>query len=185
VDRVGGIGLLSASVTSVQASEFVVRVGERVHTVRVEGERTLVDGEPLVVVATPDGRTMVRAEEGHAQRCVTLDGQAHAASASLGGVATAIELRTAQAAALAEALAGSRSGSAAGSQLKAPMPGRVVRVLVAVGQTVERGAPVVIVEAMKMENEMHAPASGVVLKVHVAEGATVDAGQMLIELELA
>jgi biotin carboxyl carrier protein len=115
---------------------------------------------------------------------VSLDGQGFATAASVAGVATTIEVRTAQAAALAEAIAGGAGARAAGSQLKAPMPGRVVKVLIKVGERVERGAPIVIVEAMKMENEMHAPASGTVQKVHVVEGATVDAGQLLVELEL-
>jgi biotin carboxyl carrier protein len=177
------MGLLSAAVTKA-GSEFVVRVGERTHRVRIEGERAVVDGElALQVLPAPGGRTLVREAEGPGQRLVTLDGQAFASAASVAGVAVDVEVRTAQAAALAGAL-GPRAGGAAGSQLKAPMPGRVVRVLVAVGQAVERGAPVVIVEAMKMENEMHAPASGTVLKLHVAEGATVDAGQLLVELEL-
>ena len=164
--------------------EFVVRVGERTHTVRVDGDRAEVDGVPMTVLATPGGRTLVRPADGHGQVCVTLDGQAFAAAASVGGEATALEVRTAQAAQLAEALAVGRAGGAAGSRLKAPMPGRVVRVLVAPGQAVERGAPVIIVEAMKMENEMYAPASGTVLVVHVSEGATVDAGQLLVEFEL-
>jgi biotin carboxyl carrier protein len=175
------MGLLSAAVRSVQ--EFVVRIGDRRHVVRVEGERAEVDGVALTVLATPGGRTLVRSTDGHEQRCVTLDGQAFAGAASLGGLATALEVRTAQQALLAESAASS-TGSSAGSKLKAPMPGRVVRVLVKVGERVERGAPVIIVEAMKMENEMHAPATGAVLTVHVAEGATVDAGQLLVELEL-
>ena len=137
----------------------------------------------LTVLATPGGRTLVRSTDGHEQRCVTLDGQAFAGAASLGGLATTLEVRTAQQALLAESAASS-TGSGAGSKLKAPMPGRVVRVLVKVGERVERGAPVIIVEAMKMENEMHAPATGAVLTVHVVEGATVDAGQLLVELEL-
>ena len=163
----------------------MVRVGERVHKVRVHGETVEVDGVPMTVVPTAAGRTLVRACEGAGQRVVDLDGQAFARAASVGGVAAVVEVRTAQAAALAEALAGGPNGRAAGSQLKAPMPGRVVKVLVKVGEAVERGAPIVIVEAMKMENEMHAPASGTVLKLHVAEGATVDAGQLMVELELA
>lgn len=161
----------------------MVRVGERTHKVRIDGERAVVDGVELLVLPAPGGRTLVREVDGAGQRLVTLDGQAFAGAASVAGVAAAVEVRTAQAEALAGAL-GKRAGGASGSLLKAPMPGRVVRVLVAVGQAVERGAPVVIVEAMKMENEMHAPASGTVLKVHVAEGATVDAGQLLVELEL-
>jgi len=170
-------------VTSVQ--EFIVRVGERTHTVRVEGDRAVVDGVALTVVASPGGRSVVREDAGHGQRAVVLDGRATPEAASVGGVASKVELRTAQEAALAAAIGSGRAGGAAGSQLKAPMPGRVVRVLVAVGQLVERGAAVVIVEAMKMENEIHAPAAGTVLRVHASEGAAVDSGQLLVELELA
>jgi pyruvate carboxylase subunit B len=177
------MGLLSAAVRSVQ--EFVVRIGDRRHLVRVDGERAEVDGVALTVLATPGGRTLVRSTDGHEQRLVTLDGQAFATAASLGGQATNLEVRTAQQALLAESMASGSTGGAAASKLKAPMPGRVVRVLVQVGQQVERGTPVIIVEAMKMENEMHAPASGAVLTVHVTEGATVDAGQLLVELELS
>lgn len=170
--------------TSVQ--EFIVRVGERTHTVRVEGDQAVVDGVALTVVASPGGRSLVRegAGGGHGQRVVTLDGQAQPGSASVGGVTSKVLLRTAQEAALAAAMGSGRQGGAAGSQLKAPMPGRVVRVLVSVGQVVERGAPVVIVEAMKMENELRAPAAGTVLRVHASEGAAVDSGQLLVELEL-
>ena len=152
--------------------------------VRVDGERAEVDGVAMTVLATPGGRTLVRRDDGHEQVCVTLDGQAFASAASLGGQASALEVRTAQQALLAETMASSSTGAAAGSKIKAPMPGRVVRVMVKVGDQVQRGAPVIIVEAMKMENEMHAPATGKVLTVHVAEGATVDAGQLLVELEL-
>jgi biotin carboxyl carrier protein len=92
-------------------------------------------------------------------------------------------VRTAQAAARDAALSVGRTGGAGGGLVKAPMPGRVVRVLVAVGQAVERGAPLVIVEAMKMENELLAPAPGVVRAVHVGEGVAVEAGQALVELD--
>ncbi len=169
--------------TSVQ--EFIVRVGERTHTVRVEGERVVVDGVARTVLVTPGGRSLVHDADGHGQRVVTLDGQASPGSASVAGVASKVLLQTAQEATLAAAMSSGRAVSAAGSRLKAPMPGRVVRVLVSVGQVVERGTAVVIVEAMKMENEITAPASGTVLHVHASEGAAVDSGQLLVELELA
>jgi biotin carboxyl carrier protein len=62
------------------------------------------------------------------------------------------------------------------------MPGRVIRVLAAAGATVQAGEPVLIVEAMKMENELLAPSSGVVQRVHVEVGNTVEAGQLLAEI---
>ena len=63
------------------------------------------------------------------------------------------------------------------------MAGRVVRVLVAQGQAVAARQGVVVVEAMKMENELRAPHAGVVKAVHVGAGAPVDAGQVLVELD--
>lgn len=66
--------------------------------------------------------------------------------------------------------------------VKANMPGRVVRVLVAVGDRVAARQGVVVVEAMKMENELHTPAAGVVARLGVREGDTVEAGQLLLEI---
>ena len=63
------------------------------------------------------------------------------------------------------------------------MPGRVVRVLVKAGDRVAERQPLVVVEAMKMENELRAPADAVVREITVAEGASVEAGAILIVLE--
>jgi len=68
-------------------------------------------------------------------------------------------------------------------KIKAPMPGKVVRVLAGVGTQVELGQSVIVIEAMKMQNELKAPKSGMVKKINVAEGAAVDAGQALAEVE--
>lgn len=67
--------------------------------------------------------------------------------------------------------------------VKAPMPGKVVRVLVAVGDTVEEGQGLMVVEAMKMQNEMKAPKDGKVVALAGKEGASVAAGQVLVTLE--
>ena len=64
----------------------------------------------------------------------------------------------------------------------APMPGLVVRIEVAAGQPVAAGAGLVVVEAMKMENELRAPHSGVVATVHVAVGQAVERGAPLVTL---
>jgi biotin carboxyl carrier protein len=65
----------------------------------------------------------------------------------------------------------------------APMPGRVVRVLVAAGDAVEARQPVIVVEAMKMENELRSPKTGRVKDVAVAAGAPVEAGRVLLVIE--
>jgi biotin carboxyl carrier protein len=76
------------------------------------------------------------------------------------------------------------AGSAKGpAVIRAQMPGKIVTVLVAVGARVEAGQGLVVVEAMKMQNEVKAPKSGVVMKIHALEGATVTAGETLIVVE--
>ena len=67
--------------------------------------------------------------------------------------------------------------------LKAPMPGRVVRVLVSAGDEVSSGQGIVVVEAMKMENELRAPKSGRVKHVSVSAGTSVEAGKVLVVIE--
>jgi len=67
--------------------------------------------------------------------------------------------------------------------IKAPIPGLVVEVPVSVGQSVAEQEVVLILESMKMENELRAPRAGVVRAIHVAAGDTADLGQPLITLE--
>jgi biotin carboxyl carrier protein len=69
------------------------------------------------------------------------------------------------------------------ARIVAPMPGKVVRVLVNVGDQVEAGAGIVVVEAMKMQNEMKSPKAGTVAALHVEVGSTVNAGDVLAVVE--
>lgn len=68
------------------------------------------------------------------------------------------------------------------AQILAPMPGKVVRVLLEAGATVEKGTGIVVVEAMKMQNEMKSPRDGVV-SINVKPGDTVNAGDVLAVVE--
>jgi biotin carboxyl carrier protein len=68
-------------------------------------------------------------------------------------------------------------------KLLAPMPGKVVRVILAAGSEVEAGQGVLVVEAMKMQNELKSPKKGTVTQVMVAEGASVTAGEVLAIVE--
>jgi biotin carboxyl carrier protein len=81
-----------------------------------------------------------------------------------------------------QALTGRRPVPTGGGVLKAPMPGLVVRVEVGVGQRVDAGAALVVVEAMKMENELRAPRPGVVETIHVVAGQAVAKGAALVTL---
>jgi biotin carboxyl carrier protein len=83
--------------------------------------------------------------------------------------------------ALASALGGAKAGAGAGL-VTSPMPGRVLKLLVAEGDDVEQGAALVVVEAMKMENELVAPRAGKIAKVFVSAGQTVEGGAKLVEI---
>ena len=69
------------------------------------------------------------------------------------------------------------------AQIASPMPGKIVRVLAAEGDTVAEGQGIVVVEAMKMQNEMQAPRAGTVRSLRAATGATVAAGEVLATIE--
>jgi biotin carboxyl carrier protein len=68
-------------------------------------------------------------------------------------------------------------------KVTASMPGKVLRILAAPGTAVEAGQGVLVIEAMKMQNEMKSPKSGTVKKIYASEGAAVEAGQVLAEIE--
>ncbi|HEY8561315.1 MAG TPA: biotin/lipoyl-containing protein [Pyrinomonadaceae bacterium] len=77
------------------------------------------------------------------------------------------------------------SGGAADgiAEIKTAMPGKLVRVLVSEGAEIKQGEGVLVVEAMKMQNEMKSPKDGVVKEIRFAEGATVNAGDVLAVIE--
>ena len=166
---------------------YRVRVGEREHEVEVEigpegDRRIVVDGEAFEVAGAGAGAVRVSPVGGTEQVELAVAGEPRPSEAWVDGQRVQVELQTEQEARLAEALGKGAAGSGSG-ELKAPMPGRVVKILVSESEAVEQGAPVIIVEAMKMENELQAPVSGTVKRIAVGEGDTVDAGQVLVELE--
>jgi biotin carboxyl carrier protein len=83
-----------------------------------------------------------------------------------------------------ELRARSTAGASHGRQnIVSPMPGKVVRLLVAVGDAIEAGQGLIVVEAMKMQNEMKSPKAGVVVEMKTQAGATVTAGEILVVIE--
>jgi biotin carboxyl carrier protein len=104
----------------------------------------------------------------------TVDGAEHRVEAS--GMSV-------QAAAPRKAPTRKKAAAAGANSVQAMMPGAILKVLVAEGDEVAEGEVVVVLEAMKMENEIHAHRSGVVKMVHVAPGESVENNQALIEIE--
>ena len=76
-----------------------------------------------------------------------------------------------------------RIDSASSGDIGSPMPGKVVRVLVSAGDEVQPGQGLLVVEAMKMQNEIKAPVAGKIKTVHVSEGSAVAAGEVMVVIE--
>ncbi len=84
---------------------------------------------------------------------------------------------------LAEEILNSGRSANGPAKVTAPMPGKIIRLLAAEGDPVEAGQGIVVVEAMKMQNEMKAPRSGVLKSLRAAAGSTVNAGELLALIE--
>lgn len=67
--------------------------------------------------------------------------------------------------------------------LTSPMPGTILKVLVSVGDKVEQGQALVVLEAMKMENNINATTTGTITSIEVSQGQSVDTGQLLLTIE--
>ncbi|TMQ65637.1 MAG: hypothetical protein E6K79_04745 [Candidatus Eisenbacteria bacterium] len=163
----------------------------------------------MIVLLTRDGREhQVEVEPSGAGFTVTLDGREHRVEGSFGRVMRAwIDHRPVEASVHREGLdivveldgrsyafrprdprapklARRRAGAdLTRGEVHAPMPGLIVDVLVEKGADVEAGQPVVIVEAMKMQNELVAPLKGRVTRISVEPGAAVETGQLLIAIQ--
>lgn len=74
------------------------------------------------------------------------------------------------------------TGSEGAVKVNSPMPGKILSVKASVGQAVKRGEVIMILEAMKMENEIVAPSDGTIASINVNEGASVEAGSVLASL---
>ena len=80
------------------------------------------------------------------------------------------------------AAAPKKSGAAGAISVKAPMPGNIIKVNAKVGDSVKKGDVLIVLEAMKMENDICAPEDGTVASIEVAQGATVETDALLITL---
>lgn len=162
---------------------YFVTVGERTFRVELGPEGVSVDGAPVT--------TDLAHVEGTELRSLLLDGTSFRLLAArqergtwelhLRGRRYAAEAVDERTRAIRE-MTGASGGPTGPRPIRAPMPGLVVKVDVEVGDRIEAGQGVVIVEAMKMENELKAEAPGVVAHIHVRPGQVVEKDQALIDL---
>jgi biotin carboxyl carrier protein len=142
-----------------------------------------VDDGPEYAVRLSTVRGTLRALEIGDQRIELLGARTpDAVALTIGGIEYEAEVLDEAHARLAQVTT-ARGGGHARRELKAPMPGLVVKVLAETGAAVEAGQPLVVLQAMKMENELSLPRGGTVASVSVSAGQTVEAGQVLAVIE--
>lgn len=171
--------------------QLQIDVNGRLRSVDVRQEggvyRVAIDGvERVVDAAAIDGSTfsLIFVEDGRASREAGLSPTGLPGETAVHMAAGVTPVRVLTGAARRFGRGAGPAQSAAGTrQVLAPMPGKVVRVLVKVGDEVKARQGLVVVEAMKMENELRSPKDGRVSDVHVAEGASVEAGRLLVVVE--
>jgi pyruvate carboxylase subunit B len=165
--------------------KYYVRVGEAELELSLEGEAVQANGSSTIArIADVEGtpvrmltvgsevhRIVVRPGATRGRYTIWVDGFRHE-----------VEALDERLRAIRE-LAGATSGPAGPAPLLAPMPGMIVRINVQVGDRVQPGQGLVVMEAMKMENELRAQAPATVKSVMTQPGAAVEKGALLIELE--
>ena len=165
--------------------KYVVKVGDADVDVELEGDVVTVNGIARVA--------HVSEVEGTPVRMVTIGDEVHRVVARTGatrgrftlwldGFRYEVEALDERTRAIRE-LSGAGKEATGPAPLLAPMPGMIVRVAVQVGDTVEPGQSLVVMEAMKMENELRATSAGTVKAVLAQPGTAVEKGAVLLELE--
>ena len=160
--------------------DFTLTLDDIEYPVVAEGNTITVNDRPFTVEVTDDGAVLV---DGIAYD-VALEGE----TATVGEESYTVQVSglamtaTAPSPTPSGPTAPPAADASAGAVL-AIMPGKIIRVLVEVDQQVEEGKSVCVLEAMKMENELHARQSGTVRAVHVKPGDDVEKDQVLVEIE--
>jgi biotin carboxyl carrier protein len=164
--------------------KYFVQLDDREVMVEVEGDCVAVDGVSY--------HASLRPQDGTPLRILSVDGRPRSLavhqlgrgrwSLSVAGERREVEVVDERARHIRSLASGQGRAQRSGT-FKAPMPGLVVRVEVEPGQTVGPGGGLLVLEAMKMENELRTPSGGRVRAVLVAPGQAVEKGQALVELE--
>ncbi len=169
-------------------AQYTIDLGETQCTVLVESDGTRytleVDGETMELDARQLGEGEFHLLSGSQSHDVLVEGSGLDTVVHLNGVAVPVKLLDEhQAARLAATGSGPGRGADGMVSIKAPMPGQVVKRLAAEGETISAGQGIIVVEAMKMENELRSPVDGTVKKILVDEGTNVEAGEDLVTIE--
>ncbi len=157
---------------------YCVSIGEREYQVKISGSKMSVNGEPIeadLISLNGQGLHLFQRGDQSVEVYLSTLGQG-VYDVLIGGrrITTRVSSGTRRASA--------RAGKVNAGDLTAPMPGLVVSVATAVGDVVEEGQPLLVVESMKMQMQMKAPISGKVALVPAVSGAQVEKGALLVRI---
>ena len=165
--------------------QYKSTIGNQSFEVTISDDRTsaTVNGEtiPFELIKNPNGRILFRTGT-KLYRIDNIEADGRKVAFSLNGTFLEAEVLDEKDLLLEEMGFSTQAEGSAGT-LNAPMPGKILELLVKEGDEVNQGTPVIILEAMKMENELKAPAGGVVVKVEVETNDNVEKNQPLLEIE--
>ena len=162
------------------------QVGEALHNIEIkrDGERVFAkidDREYDLEASEPETNVFLLKHAGSVHEFYVAPGQLSGATEIVSSRKSDIEITLIDPKRLrGSGIAASADGLA---EIKTMMPGKVVRLIAGVGDTVEKGDSVLVVEAMKMQNDLKASKAGIVREIRVSEGSTVAAGEVLAVIE--
>ena len=176
--------LVRSEVRSEVRGEAINEPGGTSHRLKLEktagGWTCLFDGQPVDIDAVIVRRDVLSLLVDGRSYEIKREQTASDLHLWVGGTGFAVELRDPRSLGSRRIAAGDEKGT---RKILAPMPGRVVRLLVAENSNVEAGQSIVVVEAMKMQNEIKSPKKGVVKKISTTPGAAVNPGDILAIVE--
>lgn len=162
---------------------YQARIGERTFDIELNADHLLVNGKPIPFsFESLSTTTFSLVLDGRSMPVVIEPQPSGLLRVTISGRTSDVQVKDATAL-LLERFGLTAGEGAADREVRAPMPGLVLRVNVQAGQSVKKGEGLLVLEAMKMENEIKAPIDGTIAAVHVAAGEAVGKNTMLIEFE--
>lgn len=176
--------LFRSSQSSMETPNYRALVGDRSFDISFEDDRVLIDGEakPYSFVVVREGYVSLIIDGASVPVSIESEGQGKM-RVTISGQRTVVQVKDERDLLVDEF--GLGDDAAAGGDVRAPMPGLVLDLLVEEGDEVEPEQGLLVLEAMKMENELKAPSGGVVGTIHTVAGEAVEKDAILVEIEPA
>jgi biotin carboxyl carrier protein len=162
-------------------------VGQAKHEIEIHRDddlvRAIIDGEPFdVEVSEPEPNVFLIKRDGKIFEAIVTSGLSTSRAKTVNINGRDIDVRLIDPKRLRSS--GAHADHAGGlAEIRSAMPGKIVRILQEAGVAVEKGDGVIVVEAMKMQNELKSPKAGNIKEIRVGEGDTVSAGDVLVVIE--